>query len=342
VKKPTNKKRWQLLAGLAISLAALALAFLKIDLRQVGQSLAQADYLYLLPALLFTLLYLLARSVRWRLLLGPQVSLARCFWVTTVGYLVSNVLPFRLGDPARAVVIGRGGRVSTAAALSTVVVERVLDMLMVVLLLAGVAPFVGRQGGEGAVSDTVRLAGWGAAAAALAALAVLFLFAFRPQWGRRMVRWALGKVPHLDAERWARTFDGLFDGLAPLRSGRRGLALLAWSLVTWALVVLYYWAMLRAFLPQPPLLAAPFLVCLLGLGMAVPSSPGAMGVFHSIARYGLQVPFAIAAEPALAIAFAAHAFQYLFVCALGLVGMARESLSLGWLQTRVADVEEGE
>lgn len=342
MKNSTNKKRWQLLAGLAISLAALVLAFLKIDLRQVGQSLARADYLYLFPALLFTLLYLLARAVRWRLLLGPQVSLARCFWVTTIGYLVSNVLPFRLGDPARAVVIGRGGPLSTAAALSTVVVERVLDMLMVVLLLAGVAPFVGRQGGEGAVSGAVQMAGWAAAAAALAALAVLFLFAFRPQWGQRLVRWALGRVPRLDAERWAQMFDGLFEGLAPLRSGRLGLALLAWSVATWILVVLYYWAMLRAFLPDPPLLAAPFLVCLLGLGMALPSSPGAMGVFHSIARYGLEVPFAIAAEPALAIAFAAHALQYVFVCALGLIGMARESLSLGWLQAQVADVEGGE
>ena len=327
------KKQWKLWVGLVVSAAALALALRGIDLRQVAKTLAQAEYLYLVPATVAMLAYLVARSIRWRLLLGPQVSLARCFWVTNVGYLVSNVLPFRLGDPARAVVIGRGGQVSTVAALSTVVVERVLDMLMVVALLAGVTPFVSGIG-------SAMTAGLVAGAAALAALAVLVILAFRPDWGRRIVRRVLGWIPRLDSERWARVLDGLFEGLAPLRSGRKGLALLAWSVVTWALVVAYYWALMRAFLPRPPVLAAPFLVCVAGLGMAVPSSPGAVGVFHAVARYGLTVPFNVPVDQAVTVAFAIHAFQYLAMCLLGLAGLARESISLGWLRTQVSSAEK--
>jgi len=327
------KKQWKLWVGLVVSAAALALALRGIDLRQVAKTLAQAEYLYLVPATVAMLAYLVARSIRWRLLLGPQVSLARCFWVTNVGYLVSNVLPFRLGDPARAVVIGRGGQVSTVAALSTVVVERVLDMLMVVALLAGVTPFVSGIG-------SAMTAGLVAGAAALAALAVLVILAFRPDWGRRIVRRVLGWIPRLDSERWARVLDGLFEGLAPLRSGRKGLALLAWSVVTWTLVVAYYWALMRAFLPRPPVLAAPFLVCVAGLGMAVPSSPGAVGVFHAVARYGLTVPFNVPVDQAVTVAFAIHAFQYLAMCLLGLAGLARESISLGWLRTQVSSAEK--
>jgi uncharacterized protein (TIRG00374 family) len=277
--------------------------------------------------------YLMARAVRWRLLLGPGVSLSRSFWVTNVGYLVSNVLPFRLGDPARAVVIGRDGQVSTAAALSTVVVERVLDMLMVVTLLAAVTPFVSGAGSAVGV-------GLVAAGAALGAAAVLLLLAFRPDWGRTAVRRVLGWVPRLDAERWARVLDGLFEGLAPLRSGRRGLALLAWSVVTWVCVVAFYWAVLRAFLPQPPALAAPFLVCTVGLGMAIPSSPGAVGVFHAVARYGLTVPFNVPADQAVTVAFGLHAFQYVVSSLLGLVGLAKESISLGWLQAQATSVSD--
>jgi uncharacterized protein (TIRG00374 family) len=327
------KRKWQLWVGLVVSGAALALALLGIDLRRVVDTLAQAEYIYLIPVTAGMLAYLVSRAVRWRLLLGPEVSLSRCFWVTAVGYLVSNVLPFRLGDPGRAVVIGRGGKVSTAAALSTVVVERVLDMLMVVALLAGLTPFV--SGAGSAVG-----AGLVAGGAALAASAVLLLFAFRPDWGQRVVRLVLGWIPRLDSERWARALDGLFEGLAPLRSGRRGLALLAWSVVTWGCVVAFHWAMLRAFLPQPPALAAPFLVCVLGLGMAVPSSPGAVGVFHAVARYGLTVPFGVPTEEAVTIAFALHAFQYVVVSLLGLIGLARESISLGWVRAQVADVEK--
>lgn len=327
------KRNWRLWVGLGISVGALALALVGIDLSSVVRTLAQADYVYLLPTAAGILLYLWARAVRWRILLGPEVSLARSFWVTNIGYLVSNVLPFRLGDPARAVVIGRGGVVSTAAALSTVVVERVLDMLIVVALLAGVAPFV--RGASSAVE-----AGLIAAGAAVVATAVLLLLAFRADWGRRTVRWALGLVPRVDVERWARALDGLFEGLAPLRSARRGAALAFWSAAAWACVVLYYWTLLRAFLTQPPALAAPFLICVLGLGMAVPSSPSAVGVFHAVARYGLTVPFGVPADQAVTVAFAAHAFQYVLVGLLGLVGLARESLSLGWLRAQVSSTEE--
>jgi hypothetical protein len=309
----------------------LVLAILGIDLRRVVGTLAQAEYVYLIPAIAAELACLVCRAVRWRLLLGPQVGLARSFWVTNVGYLVSNVLPFRLGDPARAVVVGRSRNISTAATLSTVVVERVLDMLMVVLLLAGIAPSIS---GVGSAVGAGLVAG----GAALTALVILVLLAFRPDWGRKAVRRVLGWVPRLDSDRWAGLFDGLFEGLAPLRSGRRGLGLLTWSVATWVFVVAYYWALMRAFLLRPPALAAPFLVCVVGLGMAVPSLPGAVGVFHAVARYGLTVPFGVSADQAVTVAFGIHAFQYVTMCLLGLVGLARESISLGWLRSQVVGV----
>ena len=78
---------------MVVSLVALVLALRGIDLRQIGETLAKAEYVYLIPATAALLVYLLFRAVRWRLLLGPQESLSRCFWVTNVGYLVSNVFP---------------------------------------------------------------------------------------------------------------------------------------------------------------------------------------------------------------------------------------------------------
>ena len=307
----------------------MVLAVRKVDWRQVTETFVRAEYVYLLPALVVIMLYLLARAVRWRILLGSQVGLSRCFWIGNIGYLVSNVLPLRLGDPARAVIVGRGGQVSIAVALSTVVVERVLDMLMVVLILAGVAPFMS---GVGDAVSTGVMAG----VLAVTALAVLVLLAFRPEWGRWLVRRILGWVPRIDRERWAQALDGLFDGLAPLRSGRRGLALLAWSVVTWACVVGYYWALLRAFMPRPPVLAAPFMVSVIGLGMAVPSTPGALGLFHLIARYALVIPFGVLDEEAVPVAFASHAFQYILILILGLIGLAHEGLSFARLRADVS------
>jgi hypothetical protein len=331
------KRQWQLWVGLAISAAALVWVLWKIDPREVAETLAQAEYVYLIPAAVGILAYLFTRSVRWRLLLGPEVSLSRCFWVTNIGYLVSNVLPFRLGDPARAVVIGRGEKVSIATALSTVVVERVLDLLLVVALLAGVVPLVGVGEAESAVGKGLFAGG-----AALAASAVLLLLAFRPDWGRWAARRVLGWVPRLDSERWMRALDGLLEGLAPLRSGRRGLALLVWSVVTWACVVAYYWTLMRAFMPRPSLLAAAFVVVGAGLGMAVPSSPGAVGVFHGTVFLVLTDILAVPEGQAVTVAFALHTFQYVIGCLLGLVGLGRESLSLGWVRAQIAGAEEAE
>ena len=321
-----------------VSAAALALALAGIDLRRVGEALARARYSYLVPAGASMLCYLFGRAVRWRLLLGRRVSLVRAFWITCIGYLVSNVLPFRLGDPARAVVVGRDEAVSTAAALSTVVVERILDMMMVALMLAAVLPFVREV-------EWARAAGFSGGAVAVVALVLLVLFARWPKVGRRILRWGLARIPRIDGERrdrWTAALSGLLDGLASLGDPRRAIAICVWSVVTWAFVVGYYWAMLGAFLDGPSLAMGVFLTCAIGLGMAIPSAPGAVGVFHQVARYALVAPFAVLEEDALTVAFAAHAFQYLGVCVLGLVGLARESVSLGWVRARIAQEEKGD
>jgi uncharacterized protein (TIRG00374 family) len=328
-----SKRQWQFWGGLVISGVALVLALQKVNLREVAETLAQAEYIYLIPAVVAAVLGVVARAVRWRVLLGSEVSFIRSFWVTNIGYLVSNVLPFRLGDAARAVVIGRSGEVSTAAALSTVVVARVLDMLTVMMLLAALTPFVSGAG-------RAMNAGLFAGGATLLALVVLLLFAFRPDWGRWIVRWGLGLVsklvPKLNSERWLQALDGLFEGLAPLRSGRRGIALVIWSVITWGWIVAFYWSVLRAFMLQPPVLAAPFLVCLAALGMAVPASPGAVGIFQAAIRYGLTEAFSVPVDQAIAIAFGIHIVQYVLGCLMGLIGLGRESLSLSWLRRQAA------
>lgn len=337
------KKRWWLWFCLAVSVAALVLALLGIDLREAVESLAGARYVYLIPAGLSLLVYLAVRSIRWWVMFETDVSFWRCFWVTNVGYLVSNVFPFRLGDPARAVAIGVGskadgktnGKATVSAALSTVVVERVLDMLMVVLLLAVTLPFVKQAG-------WMQSAGVVAGIAAVGALSGMVVVALRPDWIRRLACWCLERVNRLDAERWLGVLDGLLDGLAALRSPRRLVALLAWSAVTWVFVVSYYWAMLWAFLDHPPLVQGSFLTCAIGLGMAVPAAPGAMGVFESVARYALELPFGVPEEQAIAIAIASHAFQYILSNLMGLIGLAQLGLSLGQLRADAAALESAD
>jgi hypothetical protein len=274
------------------------------------------------------LAYLAARSMRWRILLGPAVDFGAAFAVTNVGYLVSNVLPLRLGDPARAVAIGLRRPVRVSAALSTVVVERVLDMLMIVVVLAATVPFVGEVG-------WTRQAGWLGGVIGAGVMLVLLLVARYPDLVRRALGWGFARVPRLDAARWLEAADGLLEGLAALRSPRRLMGLLFWSAVTWGCSVIYYRAILEAFLARTSWVQAAFLTCAIALSMALPSSPGAVGVFHSVARYALELPFGVPAERALAVAITAHALQYVLMCALGVFGLMRQELSLQQLRSNI-------
>jgi len=321
-------RKWRVWIGLGVSLICLVLAAVGIDWRRVLNAFALADWVYLVPALVMLLAYLAARTVRWRILLGPAVPFKDAFAVTNIGYLVSNILPLRLGDPARALAIGLRGAVRTSAALSTVVIERVLDMAMVVLLLAATLPFVGQAG-------WARGAGTIGGAAAIAALAILTAAALHPQAIEHVLARIIGRSPRLKRLPWQRVLHGLLEGLAALRSWRGVGGLILWSFLTWACTVCVYLSLVRAFIPTAGLVQAAFLTCTIGLGMAVPSSPGAVGVFHSVARYALELPFGVDGETALAIAFASHAFLYLVMCLLGVVGLVQQNLSLARLQAGI-------
>ncbi len=312
-----------------VTLLCLALALAGIDWPLVGATLRQAEWRFLLPALAMLLAFLLARAVRWRILLGPQVSLADAFAITNIGYLVSNVLPLRLGDPVRALAIGLTGKGKTSAALSTVVVERVLDLLAVVFLLAATVPFVTEAG-------WIREVGVTAGVVALAVFLLLLVFARRPDLARRILDAGLSRVPGINRERWLGAASGLLDGLAPLRSPRTVVGLVLWSAVRWACSGGCYFALLRAFIVRPTLVEASFLTSAIGLGMALPSAPGASGVFHSVARYALEMPFDVPGETAIAVAFTSHAFMYVTMCLLGLIGLAQQGLSWGTLRSGVA------
>ncbi len=323
-------RNWKVAVGVVVSLICLGLALAGIEWIRAREALQRADWRYFLPAGISLLGNLLARSARWRVLLGSRVGLGKAFSVTNIGYLISNVLPFRLGDPARAVAIGLDGSAKISTALSTVLVERVLDMLTVVVLLALTVPFVGDTG-------WTQEAGLLGAAMGLVAMGLLILLATRPRWGRGWLDRVLMCLPWIDRDRWRESFDGLLEGLAVLRSPGRTVAVIGWSAITWSLTVGYYLATLRAFIERPSLVEASFLTCATALGVALPSSPGAMGVFHSVARYALELPFGLKAETAVAIAFASHALQYVVMCLLGLVGLVHQNLSFAQLRDEASE-----
>ena len=82
-----------------------------------------------------TLVDIGARGARWQALLAPiaAVPYRRVLGYTYIGYLANNILPARLGELVRSHALGEGEGISRTTVLGTVVVERIVDTVMVVV-----------------------------------------------------------------------------------------------------------------------------------------------------------------------------------------------------------------
>ena len=285
-------------------------------------------------------------GARWRVLLGRAVSLRDAVGLIGIGYLISGVLPLRAGDPARAVGAGLRGTISALGALSTVVVERVLDMLLIVLSLLATVPFVpGLQTylATGQINDflsynlILTLSG----ILAVGILVLFVLIAVFPKTTESLARRVLELFPISNVDRWLKPVQSVVQGLSALRSIRDGLEIGAWSVALWAVTGLYFGTTLqacRAFIPDPSVLKSLVAVWSSAFGMVFPAT-GGIGSFHFAVREALFWGFDIARDLGFTYAVIVHAIPYLTGIALGALTLLLWGMSPGKLISRGQDIE---
>ncbi|MBN1137559.1 MAG: flippase-like domain-containing protein [Anaerolineae bacterium] len=347
--------------GIIISIIALAFAFRQVDLKEVWAALAGVNYWLLAASLVPLVLFLVLRAVRWRLLFYPQrgLRLSNLLSVICIGYMLSNIFPARLGDVARAYLLGDTEEISRTAAFSTVVAERVLDALAAVAGFFIILPFA-------PLPEWMINSGMTVGVVALVAVALFVVLVRRKEWTLRLLdtilcglhwpdRQAVGRFGERMAERTHLRFLGrlmarlpwvdraglsefagsLIDGLSGIATLRLGPLLLIESAVIWLVIAGFYWLVLLAFDPGQPFVAAVAVTCVTALGMTIPSSPGFIGVFEFLARETL-VLFGMAPGPALSYALVAHAVTYASLTVLGLAGLAQQNVTYSQLQQRIS------
>jgi uncharacterized protein (TIRG00374 family) len=323
-----GSRRLQFWLGMLITALSIAVLFLFVDLEQVVIELRNADYLALAFSSTGIVAFLFLRAIRWRFLLGGAAALQQVFHVQNVGYLITYILPFRLGDVARAILIGNVPGVSLSAGLSTMVVERVLDLLFIVILLpfslAGVARVP-------ASYRTVALT-----MGMLAGLAALGLLILANQRGRiyRLVTRLIEPIHFLDTEKWARRADNLLAGMSTLTRVRDVFVLVILSTLVWVPIIFAYFMALAAVHLSPTPAMAAFAVSAAALVVAAPSSPGQVGVFHLGVTAALDQVLGVPRDPALSFAVLYHATNMLVVLVFGVIAVNRVHVDLRALVER--------
>jgi uncharacterized protein (TIRG00374 family) len=343
--------------GILISIIALAFAFRQVDFREVWAALAGVNYWLLVLSLVPLILFLVLRAFRWRLLFYPQQGLriVNLLAVINIGYLLSNIFPARLGDVARAYLIGDTEEVSRASAFSTVVAERVLDALCAVGGFFLVLPFA-------PLPDWMVRTGWTVGLVALVAVAAFVVLVRRREWTLRLLdrilqalHWPdeeamtqfwqrlaertrlrfLAGLPWADRARLRSMAGSLIDGFSGVTTLRLGPPLLLWSIIIWGVISVFYWIVLLAFDPGQPFVAGLGVASITALGMTIPSSPGYIGVFEFLTRETM-VLFGMAPGPALSYALVAHAITYFSLTVVGLASLLQQNLGYKELQERIS------
>lgn len=314
-----------------LAVGLLAVFLRNADLGRVWEALRGARPGLVLAGVALTLVTYLVRAERWQYLLEPlgPTRYATAFRATVIGFAATAVLPARAGEVIRPYLLARREGLSATAAFATIVVERVLDLVAVLILLAAalllVEPGVERQ--ASAVFTAVRLGGLVMAPLALAALVVMFVLAGHPDWlqaGLERARRILSARVAAAVTRAVRMFA---SGFGVLRRPERLAASLGWSLALWGVIGVETWVVARAFDIPISVTGAWLLQALLVVGVSVPT-PGGVGGFHEAFRLGATALFGADNDVAIAAAITLHAISFVPVTLLGLWYAAREGLDL--------------
>ena len=316
--------------GLAASLIFLSLAVRNIHWSDVWTAWLQARWSLLVRGALILVAGWGVAAVRWRILLAaPGLRVRDTFAYLCIGYLANTVLPFRLGELARATLLGRKRELGVGRVLGSIALERVLDLLAlmgVVLLLAlamDIPPAIQ------AAAATLAVGGMGA-------LVFLAVLAFQKERWHRVAPLLARIMPRRLAERVVGLVEGFASGASAMRRPGALVAAGGLSLAIWGMAGMATWAWVRAFQLPVPWFGAFFVLVAVNLSSAIPSLPGYVGVYHYAAVLALSV-WVPEESAALAYAFGSHALNMLANALLGSWFLAREGLSLKGLRAEVAE-----
>jgi uncharacterized protein (TIRG00374 family) len=302
-------------AGLAISGIFGWLAIRDVSWDAVRASLAQIQPGWLGASLALLAIAVWMRAERWGLLFARDRRPGRrpVFWALMIGYLFNNILPARAGEAARVVALRREAGVSAARGAATVAVERVFDLASLAVLMLVATPALGS-------SSLVRATAW-ASAVVLALTAVLVAGARNARLRRRISGWIV-RVPLIRGPRALTTASELGAGVRALGDRRMALEVGAWSLGSWLVLSVSYYAVLRSLGIPSPVRAAVLSLVVTNLVQVIPASAASLGVFEaagraSIATYGATSAAAVSAAVVL------HVVNTVPLVIVGVIALAR-------------------
>ncbi|MCX6255775.1 MAG: lysylphosphatidylglycerol synthase transmembrane domain-containing protein [Bacteroidia bacterium] len=311
------------IAFLAVGIVLLWLAFRNVDFSKLAADLKEADYSWLLLSILFGLFAFISRARRWILLINPlgfNPSLRNSFYAMMTGYLANIALP-RIGEITRCVALGKKEKIPVDQLFGTVVVERTIDFLSLLLIMIILILTSGDQIGL-FLKESI-----------LIPIQQKVFSIFGVTWVLWVILFSLGiitlylMIRYKKSLRKIRFFSKMFDlargiinGLKTITNLKRKWEFIFHTIFIWINYTLMTWVVVFSLESTSHLAFGDsfFLLVIGGLAMSAPVQSG-LGAFHYIISRGLLIVKGIPIEDGLVYALLAHESQLIFVAIIGTI-----------------------
>jgi glycosyltransferase 2 family protein len=298
-------KSWQLWIGVSFSVGFLVLTLRNVDLVETAKAMSRVNILILGAAVFSYVLSIAAKTIRWQLLLSihKSPSFGQTFSIFSIGQMMNAFLPAHLGEFARAYLMGEAESDSKVYVLGTVVVERLADLLLLLISLT-------------ILLSQVDLPAWLASPGRSFSVLLIILVpcVILLAWQRNLVLRAVSWISRFAPTAWRGWLvKQAHFGLASLDTVRRPrllIGLFIWSTIVCILSTLTNYLVFLALELAVPVWVSLLLLVVLQIGTAVPSSPGRIGVFQYLVILALSI---IAMDKNVALGYSVLLYLVIYV-----------------------------
>ncbi len=302
----------KILLGFVFASIGIYILLRDVNLENLKNSLLSVSPISILAASICAILMLVFRSLRWKLILPDTENSNKnnLFSAATIGFMINNLFPARIGEIARVYLLWKNNKYSAPVAFGNLILERVLDTLVIFLMFF--IPIFTKE-------ELVSLMPWGIFTLLIFSGTVLFfvLFSFFPKQIVKPIHFIFSLLPEKISHKFTIMFDEVTLNLSWLHSPSKVILVTIYSLLT----IATYPVMILILSKNPgtsfALIEASFAQAAAAFGSAIPLAPGYVGTVHA-AMYSALAMFNYNPDSARALTILYHAVNYIIITLLGL------------------------
>ena len=313
-------KYLKLFLASTLSAAGLYTAFSGENFSSLFNEIYKVNYMGVITASIVLLFSCYIRAYRWKLLIDPleKIPLKKIFASTMIGYFGNGILAFRLGELLKAYSLSKNRSIQVSEVFGTVIVERVLDLLMVLLLFFFVIPWYPFD------NDLLRLA-------IITFIVLIFVLSILSGLVIYfdLIKKIEKRVSKLSFIKSVLSFaKDAIKGIKTIFENKNKNKILFLSLFLWLMYIAITVLLLDSCGIELNLSNSIIIFILGSLSLGIPALPGSAGTYDASVKYGLIVLFSIDSSQALNYALISHAVSFFPLVFIGAFYFISSNLSL--------------